>query len=149
MWRGRTALMFVAMTGIMVSLGSMVGYAFNDIWVGFFVMLAVSLALIFASYFFSKDMALKSNKVHIITREEEPRLYGIVERLAMKAGLPMPAVGISEVNMPNAFATGRGPKDAAVVATRPLLYLLNDEELEGVIAHELSHVKNRDITRVR
>jgi len=145
MWRGRTALMFVAMTGIMVSLGSMVGYAFNDIWVGFFVMLAVSLALIFASYFFSKDMALKSNKVHIITREEEPRLYGIVERLAMKAGLPMPAVGISEVNMPNAFATGRGPKDAAVVATRPLLYLLNDEELEGVIAHELSHVKNRDI----
>jgi len=137
--------MFVAMTGILVALGSIVGYLFNNVWTGFYIMLALSLVITFASFFFSKSMALSANKVHLITREEEPRLYNTVERLANKAGLPMPQVGISEVPMPNAFATGRGPKDAAVVATRPLLNLLNDEELEGVLAHELSHVKNRDI----
>ncbi len=145
MWRARTALMFVSMTGILVALGAAVGYVFNYTWIGFYIMLAISLAVCFASYFFSKQMALSGNKVHLITRDEEPRLYGIVERLAMKADLPMPEVGISEVNMPNAFATGRNPKNAAVVATRPLLNLLNDDELEGVLAHELSHVKNRDV----
>jgi len=137
--------MFVAMTGILVALGSVVGYAFGRMWTGLYIMLGISIAVSLASYFFSKNMALSANKVHIVTREEEPRLYGIVERLAMKANLPMPEVGISEVNMPNAFATGRNPKNAAVVATRPILSLLNDEELEGVLAHELSHVKNRDI----
>ena len=137
--------MFVAMTGILVALGSVVGYAFGRMWTGLYIMLGISIVVSLASYFFSKNMALSANKVHIVTREEEPRLYGIVERLAMKANLPMPEVGISEVNMPNAFATGRNPKNAAVVATRPILSLLNDEELEGVLAHELSHVKNRDI----
>jgi heat shock protein HtpX len=138
-------MMFVAMTGLLVALGSIVGYIFKNVWTGFYIMLALSLAITFASFFFSKKMALAANKVHLVTREEEPRLYNTVERLANKAGLPMPEVGVSEVPMPNAFATGRGPKDAAVVATRPLLNLLSDEELEGVLAHELSHVKNRDI----
>ena len=137
--------MFVAMTGLLVALGSIVGYIFKNVWTGFYIMLALSLVITFASFFFSKKMALAANKVHLVTREEEPRLYNTVERLANKAGLPMPEVGVSEVPMPNAFATGRGPKDAAVVATRPLLNLLSDEELEGVLAHELSHVKNRDI----
>lgn len=144
-WRFRTAMMFVAMTGLLVALGSIVGYIFKNVWTGFYIMLALSLVITFASFFFSKKMALAANKVHLVTREEEPRLYNTVERLANKAGLPMPEVGVSEVPMPNAFATGRGPKDAAVVATRPLLNLLSDEELEGVLAHELSHVKNRDI----
>ncbi len=144
-WRGRTALMFVAMTGILVALGSLVGYVFKNAWIGFYIMLALSISIVFVSYFFSKQMALKANKVHLITRDEEPRLYDTVYKLSMKAGLPMPEVGISEVPMPNAFATGRNPKNAAVVATRPLLNLLSDDELEGVLAHELSHVKNRDI----
>lgn len=144
-WRFRTAVMFVAMTGLLVALGSIVGYIFKNVWTGFYIMLALSLVITFASFFFSKKMALAANKVHLVTREEEPRLYNTVERLANKAGLPMPEVGVSEMPMPNAFATGRGPKDAAVVATRPLLNLLSDEELEGVLAHELSHVKNRDI----
>ena len=144
-WHFRTALMFVAMTGILVALGSVIGYIFNYTWVGFYIMLALSLLITFVSFFFSKSMALKANKVHIITRDEEPRLYDTVYKLSQKAGLPMPEVGISEVNMPNAFATGRSPKNAAVVATRPLLNLLSDSELEGVLAHELSHVKNRDI----
>ena len=137
--------MFVAMTGILVALGSVIGAIFDHTWTGFYIMLGISLLITFVSFFFSKPMALSANKVHIITREEEPRLYDTVYKLSQKAGLPMPEVGISEVNMPNAFATGRGPSNAAVVATRPLLNLLSDEELEGVLAHELSHVKNRDI----
>lgn len=137
--------MFAAMTGLLVVIGVVVGGLLGNWMYGLVVMLAVSVAFNVFSYFFSKNMALRANKVRLVTREEEPRLYGIVENLAMKAGLPMPEVGVSEVPMPNAFATGRNPKNAAVVATRPLMNLLTDEELEGVMAHELSHVKNRDI----
>ncbi len=90
-------------------------------------------------------MALRANKARIITPEEEPRLYATVERVAKMAGIQTPEVGVVESYTPNAFATGRGPSDAAVVATRGLLNVLNDEELEGVIAHEMAHVKNRDI----
>ncbi len=144
-WRLKTALMFAFMTGLLVVIGMAVGYLFNNVWAGFYVMLALSIGINIFSYFGSKKMALAANKVHLITRDEEPRLYDIVESLATRAGLPMPEVGISEVAMPNAFATGRNPKNAAVVATRPLLDLLTDEELEGVMAHEMSHVKNRDI----
>ncbi len=144
-WRLKTAMMFAFMTGLLVAIGIAVGYVFNNVWAGFYVMLALSIGINLYSYFCSKKMALAANKVHLITRDEEPRLYDIVESLAIRADLPMPEVGISEVPMPNAFATGRNPKNAAVVATRPLLDLLNDEELEGVMAHEMSHVKNRDI----
>ena len=112
---------------------------------GLVAMLAVSVAFNLFSYFGSKKLALAAHKVRLVTREQEPRLYTIVENLAMKADLPMPEVGVSDMPMPNAFATGRNPKNAAVVATRQLLNMLNDEELEGVMAHELSHVKNRDI----
>ncbi len=144
-WRLRTAGMFAMMTLLLVVIGTAVGAIFNNWMMGLVVMLAVSVLFNAFSYFFSKNMALKANKVRLVTREEEPRLYGIVESLVQRAGLPMPEVGISEVSMPNAFATGRNPKNAAVVATRPLLNMLTDEELEGVMAHELSHVKNRDI----
>ncbi len=144
-WRLKTAMMFAFMTGLLVAIGIAVGYVFNNVWAGFYVMLALSIGINIYSYFCSKKMALAANKVHLITRDEEPRLYDIVESLAIRADLPMPEVGISEVPMPNAFATGRNPKNAAVVATRPLLDLLSDEELEGVMAHEMSHVKNRDI----
>ena len=144
-WRLKTAMMFAFMTGLLVAIGIAVGYVFNNVWAGFYVMLALSIGINIYSYFCSKKMALAANKVHLITRDEEPRLYDIVESLAIRADLPMPEVGISEVPMPNAFATGRNPKNAAVVATRPLLDLLSDEELEGVMAHERSHVKNRDI----
>ena len=137
--------MFAFMTGLLVVIGMAIGYFTGSMWIGLYVMLGISIIINLASYFGSKKMALSANNVHLVTREEEPRLYGIVESLADRAGLPMPEVGISEVAMPNAFATGRSPKDAAVVATRPLLDLLTDEELEGVMAHEMSHVKNRDI----
>ena len=144
-WRLRTAAMFGMMTLILVVIGIVVGAIFKNWMIGLVVMLAVSVLFNVFSYFFSKDMALRANKVRLVTREEEPRLYNIVESLAERAGLPMPEVGISEVPMPNAFATGRNPKNAAVVATSPLMNLLTDDELEGVMAHEMSHVKNRDI----
>ncbi len=144
-WRIRTASMFVLMTGLLVVIGTLIGYLFHNWMLGLVIMLAISIGFNVFSYFFSKKMALSANKVHLVTREEEPRLYAIVEGLVEKAGIPMPEVGVSEVPMPNAFATGRSPKDAAVVATRPLLNMLTDAELEGVMAHELSHVKNRDI----
>lgn len=144
-WRLRTASMFVAMTLLLIAVGALVGYFVHNVYYGMLIMMAVGILFNLYAYFGSKSMALRANKVHLITRDEEPRLYDTVQRLAEKAGLPMPEVGISEVPMPNAFATGRNPKNAAVVATRPLLNMLTDEELEGVIAHELSHVKNRDI----
>ena len=144
-WRLRTAAMFAAMTALLVVIGMLVGGYFGNWMYGLVAMLAVSVAFNLFSYFGSKRLALAAHKARLVTREQEPRLYSIVENLAMKADLPMPEVGVSDMPMPNAFATGRNPKNAAVVATRQLLNMLNDEELEGVMAHELSHVKNRDI----
>lgn len=137
--------MFAMMTAILVVIGTVVGAIFKSWMLGLTIMLAVSVVFNIFSYFFSKKMALSANKVRIVTRDQEPRLYAIVENLVEKAGLPMPEVGVSDLPMPNAFATGRNPKNAAVVATRQLMNMLNDDELEGVMAHELSHVKNRDI----
>ena len=144
-WRLKTAAMFVFMTGLLVAIGGLIGYFVDDLWLGLLLMLGVSVVMNFFAYFGSKKSALAANNVTLIQREDCPELYEVVERLAKKAGLPMPEVGISDVPMPNAFATGRNPKNAAVVATRPLLDILTEEELEGVMAHEMSHVKNRDI----
>ena len=144
-WRIRTAAMFAALTALLVVIGIVVGGLLNNWIIGLVVMLVISVGINVFSYFFSKKFALMANKVHLVTREQEPRLYRIVENLAMQAGLPMPEVGVSDMPMPNAFATGRNPNNAAVVATRQLMNLLTDEELEGVMAHEMSHVKNRDI----
>lgn len=141
----RTGLLFVIMTGILVAIGSLVGGVFGSWKLGLAVMLAVSIIFNLFAFFFSKKMALSANKVTLVTYDQEPRLYSIVQNLANKMNLPMPEVGISSMPMPNAFATGRGPKNAAVVATRQLMDMLNDDELEGVMAHEMSHVKNRDI----
>lgn len=138
-------MMFVAMTGLLVVIGTLVGGILGNWMYGLTAMLAVSVLFNVFSYFFSKKLALSANKVRLVTPEQEPRLYRIVEDLADRADLPMPEVGISDMPMPNAFATGRNPKNAAVVATRQLMDLLTDDELEGVMAHELSHVKNRDI----
>lgn len=141
----RTGLLFVIMTGILVVIGGFVGGLLGSWRLGLAVMLVISILFNLIALFCSKKMALSANKVTLVTYDQEPRLYSIVQNLANKMGLPMPEVGISSMPMPNAFATGRGPKNAAVVATRQLMDLLNDEELEGVMAHEMSHVKNRDI----
>ncbi|HEV2287335.1 MAG TPA: zinc metalloprotease HtpX [Candidatus Acidoferrales bacterium] len=97
------------------------------------------------SYFFSDKIALMSSGAQPVTREQAPRLYAVMERLAAKAGLPMPRLYVSPQPAPNAFATGRNPHHAAVCVTAGLMQIMNDDELEGVIAHELSHVRNYDI----
>ena len=111
----------------------------------------LKLALAFAvllngvSYFFSDKIALASSKAQPVTREQLPRLYAVMERLAAKANLPVPKLYVIPQAAPNAFATGRNPQHASVAVTQGLLELMNDDELEGVIAHELSHVRNYDI----
>src|SRR5487761_109469 len=111
----------------------------------------MTLGLIFAvlmngmAYFFSDKIALASSGARPVTRDQAPRLYAVMERLAAKGNLPMPKLYVIPQAAPNAFATGRNPSHASVAATEGLLELMNDDELEGVIAHELSHVRNYDI----
>ena len=97
------------------------------------------------AYFFSDKIALASSGARPVSREEAPRLYAVMERLAAKGNLPMPKLYVIPQAAPNAFATGRNPSHASVAVTEGLLELMNDDELEGVIAHELSHVRNYDI----
>jgi heat shock protein HtpX len=97
------------------------------------------------AYFFSDKIALMSSGAKPVTREQVPRLYAVMERLAAKANLPVPKLYVVPEAAPNAFATGRNPRHASVAVTQGLLELMNDDELEGVIAHELSHVRNYDI----
>jgi heat shock protein HtpX len=97
------------------------------------------------TYFFSDKIVLRMYRAQSVSREEAPELYEIVERLSRKAGLPMPKVAILPQDQPNAFATGRSPRHAVVAATRGILQLLTREELEAVIAHELAHVRHRDM----
>jgi heat shock protein HtpX len=99
----------------------------------------------FFSYFYSDKLALAMYRARPVTREELPRVYAVVERLTSKANIPMPKIFVIPTDSPNAFATGRNPQHASVAVTHGILTLLNDEELEGVLAHELGHVRDRDI----
>lgn len=99
----------------------------------------------FFTYFYSDKLALKMYKAQPVTREQLPRAYAVVERMTQRMGIPMPKMYVLPTQSPNAFATGRNPKHASVAMTAGILDLLNDEELEGVLAHELGHVQNRDI----
>jgi heat shock protein HtpX len=99
----------------------------------------------FISYFFSDKIALAMYRAQPVTREQLPRIYAVVERLTQKASLPMPKLYVIPTDSPNAFATGRNPNHASVAVTQGILEILDDEELEGVLAHELGHVRNRDI----
>jgi len=145
-WRFRTMSMFAVLTLILVAFGSVISVLFVNSWmIGAMIMIIVSLIVCFISYYKSKDLALRSARARIVTEAECPRLYNIVRDVAERAGLPMPEIGISPDMSPNAFATGRNPQNAAVVCTQGILNMLPDDELRGVIAHEMSHVKNRDI----
>jgi heat shock protein HtpX len=106
---------------------------------------AIAAVTNFISYFFSDKIALAVYRAQPVTQEQLPRIYAVVERLTQKAGLPMPKLYVIPTDSPNAFATGRNPNHASVAVTQGILQLLDDEELEGVLAHELGHVRNRDI----
>lgn len=125
---------------ILVLIGGAVGG--SDGAILFFL---ISLGMNFFSYYFSDKMAIKMTKSQPVSQEQAPELYSIVGNLANRAGLPMPRLYITPSMQPNAFATGRNPENAAVAVTKGLLQVLNRSELEGVLAHELAHVKNRDV----
>ena len=136
----RTGALLVVMSVLLVLVGGALGGR-GGLEIG----LAIAVITNFVSYFFSDKIALKSSGAQPVTREQLPRLYQVMERLAAKANIPVPALYVVPDMAPNAFATGRNPKHASVAVTRGLLEIMNDDELEGVIAHELSHVRNYDI----
>ncbi|MFH0735920.1 MAG: zinc metalloprotease HtpX [bacterium] len=136
----KTVFLMTFMMMLFMLVGSLIGGQ-NGLMIAF----AFSVVLNFGSYWFSDKIVLTMYKATPVTKAEAPVLYDVVEKLSQKAMLPMPKVYIIENNTPNAFATGRNPQNAAVAATTGILRLLTRDELEGVMAHELTHVQNRDI----
>lgn len=139
--------LFLVMTAIFVVVGWAIGgYFAGGNWVlGALVFLVIAVAINFVSYFFSSKIVLASYKARVVNEADAPRLYRIVKNISSMAGLPMPKVAIVPSKTPNAFATGRNPKNATVCATEGILDLLSDDELTGVLAHEMAHIKDRDI----
>ena len=136
----KTVVLMVALTLLMVFIGGAFGGT-----QGMIIALVIAIGMNFFSYFFSDKMVLKHFKAIPVTEREASGLYAIVKRLCAKANLPMPKVYIIRDNIPNAFATGRNHSNAAIAVTQGILELLDEEEIEGVIAHELSHVRHYDI----
>jgi heat shock protein HtpX len=136
----KTTLLLTLLTLLMVLAGTYFGG--ED---GALLAFGIAAVINFISYFYSDKIALRMYNAQPVTREELPRVYAVVERMTGRAGIPMPKIYVIPTESPNAFATGRNPKHASVAVTHGILGLLNDEELEGVLAHELSHVRNRDI----
>jgi heat shock protein HtpX len=136
----KTAILMTAMMVLFILVGNLIGGE-----TGMMFAFVFSLALNFGSYFFSDKIVLKMYRAQEVSEKDAPQLYNIVENLSSKAGLPMPRVYIMNNPTPNAFATGRNPEHSAVAVTTGIMNILNKDELEGVIAHELSHIKNRDI----
>jgi heat shock protein HtpX len=136
----RTGVLLILLSVLLVIVGGALGGRS-----GMQIALVIAVLMNGVSYFFSDKIALKSSGAQPVTREQLPRLYQVMERLAAKANIPVPALYVVPDMAPNAFATGRSPKHASVAVTRGLLEIMNDDELEGVIAHELSHVRNYDI----
>ncbi len=128
----------------MMALFLLVGYALGGNS-GMTIAFIFSLVMNFGSYWFSDKIVLKMYRAQQVTREQAPKFYNMVEQLAQNANLPMPKVYLINDPTPNAFATGRNPKNAAVAATTGILQSLTNDEMAGVMAHELAHVKNRDI----
>ncbi len=136
----KTALLLGLLTGFMILVGDWLGGQ-N----GMILALGLAAVMNFVSYFFSDKIALMTYRAQPVTREQLPRVYEVVERITQRQGLPMPKIYVIPMESPNAFATGRNPSHASVAVTQGILNLLDDEELEGVLAHELGHVRNRDI----
>src|ERR687887_2685672 len=131
---GILALLYI----IFLSILAYVGLDFIPITV-------IASVMILAQWYFSDKIVLWSSGAKVVTREQFPKLHDIIERIVARNNLPKPKVAVINTNMPNAFATGKGPKSSVVAVTTGLIDLLDIEELEGVLAHELTHIKNRDV----
>jgi heat shock protein HtpX len=136
----KTAFLLTALTLLLMGLGRYFGGENGMLWA-----LIIAGVMNFVAYFFSDKIALATYRAQPVTREQLPRVYNVVERMTQRIGLPTPKIYVIPMDSPNAFATGRNPSHASVAVTQGILNLLNDEELEGVLAHELGHVNNRDI----
>ena len=137
--------LFLTLTAIFVAIGFVIGTIINDWILGSLVFLVFAALINFISYFFSDKIVLRSYRAKPASKAEQPRLYNIVNKVCLKGDLPMPRIAIIPTQTPNAFATGRNKNNAVVAATQGIMSLLTDDELEGVIAHEMAHVKDRDI----
>ncbi|MDE0139244.1 MAG: zinc metalloprotease HtpX [bacterium] len=135
----------VALLSLMSALVWMLGWALFGGSQGIYIGLGFAALLNLGAYFFSAKMALAMSRARPVTEQELPKVYGMVRRLAASSNMPVPSIHLIDSAQPNAFATGRNPKNAAVAVTTGILEIMRDDELEGVIAHELSHVRNRDI----
>jgi heat shock protein HtpX len=136
----KTAFFLTVLTLILILVGKLIGG--NG---GMVFALGLAIIMNFSAYWFSDKIVLKIYKAQQISEADHPKFYNIVRQVAQKSGLPLPKVYIIPTDSPNAFATGRNPEHAAVAATQGILKILNEEELEGVIAHEMAHIRNRDI----
>ena len=136
----RTLLLLATLTGVLVGIGFLIGGSQTAL-----LFLGIAALINFVSYFFSDKIALKMSGAKPISEEEAPGLYQMVRELTTRAGLPMPSLHMIPSEQPNAFATGRNPKNSAVAVTQGITKLLSEDELRGVIAHELAHIRNRDI----
>lgn len=135
----KTTILLATLTGLLVLIGDYFGGT-----AGMIIAFLLAVIMNFGSYWYSDKIVLKMYRAKEVSPAEAPNLHRIVDGLVMRAGIPKPKVYIVESGMPNAFATGRNPEHAAVAATTGILELLSYEEMEGVLAHELAHVKNRD-----
>jgi heat shock protein HtpX len=136
----RTTILMASLSGLLVVIGFLIGGASTAL---FFLLLAF--AINFFSYFFSDKMALAMSGAKPVSQSEAPKLYTAVEELTTRASLPMPRLYVIPQDQPNAFATGRNPKHSAVAVTRGILNLLSEDELRGVLGHEITHIRHRDI----
>lgn len=136
----KTAILMAAITALFMAIGAMIGGR-----TGMMLALAVAVGMNFFSYWFSDKLVLKMYNAREVDATSAPRFYAMVQELAQRAQLPMPKVYLIDENAPNAFATGRNPDNAAVAATTGIMRVLSERELRGVMAHELAHVKHRDI----
>ncbi len=138
----KTSVLLASLGGLIIAIAGVVGGGSSaSLTIG----LALAFVMVGGSYWFSDKLALKAAKARVIGPEDNPQFYAMVQSLAMRANLPMPRVAIAPSEQPNAFATGRGPRHAVVCATEGLLRSMPPDEIEGVMAHELMHVKHRDI----
>jgi heat shock protein HtpX len=140
----RTWMLMIVLMILIIGLGWFLSYLFET-WIILIIAIIWSFGMNFFAYWQSDKLVLRMMRAKPVTLQEEPELYRLTENLAITSGLPMPRLYIMEENQPNAFATGRDEKHATVVVTRGLMNKLDRSELEGVVAHELAHIKNKDI----